>query len=584
MFETIPVGDNPDVKEAGARQNTNTETDRVNISYFMKETARLQPYSKAVVCPAGKDKDGRAAWSHLTFLQLERLADRYAAGLDEAGISHGTRTILMVKPGIEFFGLMLGLFKVGAVPVVVDPGMGIKRMLHCLAESRASAFIGIPIANALRVLFPSYFKTVNVAVTAGKRWFWGGTTLKKIRNRPWKEYTIAETKRDELAMVAFTTGSTGPAKGVQFTHGMMEAQVKSLQSEYNVGRGEVGLHTFPVFALFDCCLGATSIVPDMDPQKPAHVNPKNVIEPILSHGVTYMFGSPALVRRVGKYGKEKGITLPTLKTVLTAGAPVQLKVLENFFSMLDEDSEIHTPYGATEALPVSSMPGSEILSEAADTNPLKSGVCVGRPVKDTEINIINLMDEAIDRWTDELLCPDGKVGEIVVKGPQVSPGYFDRPDEDKDGKIPFNDSVIHRMGDVGWVDNKDRIWVCGRKKHRVTTPDDILYTIPCESVFNLHEKVFRSALIGLGPKENQTPVICVELKRGVFFWERKRIEKELLEMAEADEMTRSIKTILFHRSFPVDIRHNAKIFREQLVLWAEKKLSGKTVASAMEHA
>ena len=573
MFEakSIPA----DYEKKKSESASDEKNNNVNISFFMKETARLQPYTKAVVCPAGKDKDGRAAWSHLTFIQLERLADRYAAGLEQEGITRGTRTILMVKPGIEFFGLMLGLFKVGAVPVVVDPGMGIKRMLHCLSESRASAFIGIPIANALRVFFPAYFRTVKTAVTAGRRWFWGGTTLKKIRNRSWKAYTIADTTRDELAMVAFTTGSTGPAKGVKFTHGMMAAQVKSLRSEYNVGRGEVGLHTFPVFALFDCCLGATSIIPDMDPQKPARVNPPNVIDPVLAHGVTYMFGSPALVRRVGKYGADKGIKLPTLKKVLTAGAPVQLKVLENFFTMLPKGSEIHTPYGATEALPVSSMPGSEILEEACGENPLKRGVCVGRPVTDTQVDIIRITDEPIKRWADAFLVPEGDIGEIVVKGPQVSTGYFDRPDEDISGKISDGDTIIHRMGDVGWKDNKDRIWVCGRKKQRVITAEGTLYTIPCESVFNLHPRVFRSALVGIGPENLKIPVICIELKRGVRFWEKKKIKTELLELAGSSEITASINLILFHRSFPVDIRHNAKIFREQLVLWAEKKINGK---------
>ncbi len=570
MFEAVTIENSGKTKSDHDCSEGKTET--ANISFLMKETSRIQPYSRAVVCPAGKDKDGRPAWSHLTFLQLERLADRYAEGLEEEGITRGTRTILMVKPGIEFFGLMLGLFKVGAVPVVVDPGMGVKRMLHCLAESRASAFIGIPVANALRVIFPSYFKTVTTAVTAGKRWFWGGTTLKKMRNRSWKEYSISATTRDELAMIAFTTGSTGPAKGVQFTHGMMMAQVKSLKSEYNVGRGEVGLHTFPVFALFDCCLGATSIVPDMDPQKPARVNPSSVIDPVGAHGVTYMFGSPALVRRVGSFGAKKGIKLPTLKKVLTAGAPVQLKVLENFFSMLPEGAEIHTPYGATEALPVSTMPGSEILKEAGGENPLSRGVCVGRPVADTLVEIIKISDEPIKNWNTDLVIPDGEIGEIVVQGPQVSAGYFDRPDEDISGKIFDGDSIIHRMGDVGWKDDQNRIWICGRKKQRVIIEDVILYTIPCESVFNLHPKVFRSALIGLGPLNSKMPVICIELKRGIRIWEKKKIKKELLDMAEANKMTESVKTILFHRAFPVDIRHNAKIFREQLVIWAEKKI------------
>ena len=132
----------------------NTETPVVNVASYLKKNAEKQPDKHAVLCPAGRDKNGRLIYDHLTFIQLDQESDCLAFGLENVGIGRGTRTILMVKPGLEFFTIIFALFKIGAVPVVVDPGMGIDRMLGCLAQSRPEAFIGIPLAHVLRTFRP----------------------------------------------------------------------------------------------------------------------------------------------------------------------------------------------------------------------------------------------------------------------------------------------------------------------------------------------------------------------------------------------------------------------------------------------
>lgn len=544
----------------------------VNISSRIRAMAALQPHARAIVWPAGRDRNGRMAYAHLTFAELERTGDAYARGLARAGIGRGVKTIVMVKPGVEFFGIMLGLFRAGAVPVLVDPGMGVKRMLHCLGETRAQAFIGIPVAHALRVLAPRFFTSVRTAVTAGPRLFWGGLALKDVRLDVPASCEIADTRAGDLAMIAFTTGSTGPAKGVEFTWGMMEAQVESLRTAYGVGPGDIGLHTFPAFALFDGCLGATTVIPDMDPTKPARVNPENIIEPILDHGVTYMFGSPALAGRVGRYGRARGIKLPSLKRVITAGAPVSPRVIEDFSAMLGEGGDIYTPYGATEALPIASICGREILEDTRHLSEAGRGNCVGRPVAGMDVRIIGIDDGPIPRWSKGLELPDGAIGEITVCGPQVSARYHNHPDADAKGKIRRGRDIVHRMGDLGWKDSKGRIWMCGRMKHRVKTASGELYSVPCEAVFNTHPAVFRSALVGLGGGEIRRPAICIELKKKAGRATKKKIRGELLQLARAHRLTGEIGIILFHPSFPVDIRHNAKIFREKLAAWAEKKV------------
>ena len=553
-------------------QNINTSSKRVNVASYLASMAAEQPYKMAVVCSAGKDKNGNTAYTHLTFRQLERESDCLAHGLLASGIRRGTRTILMVKPSLEFFALTFALFKVGAVPVVVDPGMGIKRMLNCLKESKASALIGIPPAHILRTLYPKFFKTVKIAVTVGKKWFWSGMTFQDIRRTPWKPFPLAETRGRDMAAILFTTGSTGPAKGVVYTHGIFDAQVRSIRDHFHIQPGEIDLPTFPLFALFDPALGMTAVIPDMDPTRPATVNPEKIIEAVLSHGVTNMFASPALLNRVGRYGRDNRIKLPSLKRVISAGAPALPSILECFSTMLNKETEIFPGYGATEAMPVAAIGSHTVLSETRQLSEKGFGICVGHVVEGVTARIIRISDTAILEWSEDVMLPDGEIGEIAVQGDLVTRSYFRRPKDDSLGKIRDGGLFWHRMGDVGWFDNEKRIWFCGRKSHRVTTEKETLFTIPCEAIFNNHPDVFRSALVGIGEPGSQKPVICIELEKTNTPKSKKEIVEELMILANGNAMTAKIDIFLFHKSFPVDIRHNSKIFREQLAVWAKKKI------------
>jgi acyl-coenzyme A synthetase/AMP-(fatty) acid ligase len=478
----------------------------------------------------------------------------------------------MVRPSLEFFALTFALFKVGAVPVMVDPGMGVRRMLSCLRESEAQALIGVPPAHILRTICPQYFKGVHTAVTVGRRWFWRGLTLKKIRSVPWRPFQIADTTSDEMAAILFTTGTTGPAKGVIYTHGIFDAQIRLIKAQFGISPDEIDLPTFPLFALFDPALGMTAVIPDMDPTRPASVNPERIIEAVVNHGVTNMFASPALLHRVGRFGKQKGIKLPSLKRVISAGAPAAPANIAQFSTMLSDEAEIHTGYGATESMPVSSFGSKDILSETAALSQKGFGVCVGRPIQGLEVRIIKIIDDPIEQWTDLLEVTPGEIGEIIVTGEIVTHGYFQRPRQDALSKIKENGRIWHRMGDLGWQDKKERIWFCGRKNHRVITSEQELYTIPCEAIFNNHPVVFRSALVGVGAPPRQQPIICIELEAENKDDDRELIIRELMDLAREHTITEKMDTFLFHPGFPVDVRHNSKIFREQLAVWAERKL------------
>jgi acyl-CoA synthetase (AMP-forming)/AMP-acid ligase II len=553
-------------------QTKTPDAETINVATHLTRMAREQPYKRAVVYPAGRDKFKRVTYAHLTFLQLEHEVDRLAHGLKKAGITRRTRTVLMVRPSIEFFALIFAVFKTGAVPVVVDPGMGIRRMLSCYKSTRPEAFIGIPLAHVVRTLSPKFFKSVKTWITVGRRWFWGGQTLDQIRRPIWQPFQTENTTRDETAAILFTTGSTGPAKGALYTHGNFDAQLQQIKTHLNMAADEIDLSTFPLFALFYPALGVTAVIPDMDPTRPALVNPERIIESVNNQGITNMFASPALLNRVGGYGKKNDVKLPSLKRVISAGAPVTADNIEQFSAMLSEGAEIHTPYGATESVPIISIKSEEILTETRHLSEKGYGICIGRPINDIDIRLIKISDEPIDTWSDELMVAPGEIGEITVKGALVSREYFEDPRATALAKIEENGEIRHRMGDLGWMDDKGRIWFCGRKSHRVITADSTLFTIPCEAIFNTHPAAFRSALVGIGPRNQQQPIICIELAKAKTGLDKTVLKGELLDLAAANNLTRNIRTVLFHKAFPVDIRHNSKIFREKLAVWAETKL------------
>ena len=537
-----------------------------NIADGLTAMARARPDALAVLAPSGRDASGRARHVHLTFRQLDEWSDLAAAGLAAKGIGDGARTVLMVRPSLAFFALTFGLFKAGAVPVLVDPGLGIKNLGPCLVEAAPSAFIGIPIAQVARRLFGWGKATIRESLTITSSWpqGWPDSPAKgKIKAR----------LPDETAAILFTSGSTGVPKGAVYTHAIFHAQVESLRRTYDIQAGEVDLCTFPLFALFGPALGMTCVVPEMDFTRPGRVDPKKIIESIRDFGVNNLFGSPALIRRVGDHGARHAVKLPSLRRVISAGAPVPASVLETFSTMLGPGVEIFTPYGATESLPVASIGSKTILGETRVKTEAGQGVCVGGSVEGMEAAVIAIDDGPIAQWSDSLRAPPGTIGEIVVRGKVVTGSYFARPEATKLAKIADGDRFWHRMGDVGYLDPQGRIWFCGRKGHRVVTSERTWFTIPVEGVFNTHPLVFRTALVGVGELGRSRPVVCVELaeKLSRKGWERVRLE--LAALAQSNPVTRGLNTFLRHPRFPVDIRHNAKIFREKLAAWATKELA-----------
>ena len=547
-----------------------------NIAAALPRMAAERPDTVAIRCPTGRRADGSVDYGvALTYRELDQRSDRIAAALAGAGIVRGTRTALMVRPSPELFLLMFALFKAGAVPVLIDPGIARRALKQCLDEAAPEAFIGIPLAHAARVLLGWARRSVRIPVTVGRRWFWGGTTLDALLDRHRDaQFAMAPTQPADVAAILFTSGSTGVPKGVTYRHRHFVAQVEMLRSAFGIEAGGVDLPTFPPFALFDPALGLTSVIPDMDPTRPAQADPRRLIDAIRRFDVSQMFGSPALLDTLSRYGEREGVRLPGLRRVLSAGAPVPPAVVARMQAMLPDDAEIWTPYGATECLPVAIIEGRELRATRAATES-GAGTCIGIPVAPNVVRIIAIDDAPLGDWSAVRELAAGEIGEITVAGPSATDEYFNRPQATalakiRESLVDGGERIVHRMGDLGYFDAGGRLWFCGRKTQRVETADGPLYTEQVEPVFNAHPEVKRTALVGLGERSAQRAVLCVELEPGVPESARERIEAELLNLGGRHRHTAAIQTVRFHPGFPVDIRHNAKIGREQLAAWVSR--------------
>jgi len=522
---------------------------------LLAERARSEPDRVALALPRG------TGFRTTTYARLDRRVDAVAAGLVHAGVRPGMRTALLVPPTEDFFALAFALLRLRAVPVLVDPGIGRDKVRGCLAEAAPEAFLGIAKAHLARRLL-GWAPSARVLVTAGRGPALGGRTLRRVeQDGRWRlPFSPPERAAGSPAAILFTSGSTGPPKGVEHGEQQLLAQAGLIRELYGLTADDVLLSTFPPFALFGPLLGLTTVVPRMDATRPADVVPARVRTAAARFGATVMFGSPALLDTVSRAGGS----MPTLRRVISAGAPVPRTVQRRTLALLRPGAQVFTPYGATEALPVASIGSDELLGLP------EGGICVGRPVPGVDVALIRVTDAPIAELTPDLLVEGvDEVGEVLVRGPVVSPAYADRPEATAQAKVRWDGQVAHRMGDLASRDAQGRLWFAGRKAHVVHTPDGPLYSVPCEEVFNLHPGVRRTALVGTGPAGRSTPVLVVELEPGVE--QSAALTQELLARGAAEQRTRTVRRVLYRDRLPVDIRHNSKIDRAALAVWAQEQ-------------
>lgn len=542
-----------------------------NIAAILSQRAAERPGQAAVLDPIGQGF-APIRYRTTTFCDLDDQTDRLAADVLQRGVTPGMKLVLFVPFSTAFIAWTFALLKAGVIVVLIDPGMGRNNIFRCLEEVEPDGFVAIRRVQWIRSLMRRRFPKARFNITVRPH-------ASLMVSQP-SSVNLPATSPHDPAAIIFTSGSTGPPKGVLYEHGMFAAQARLIQDFYGIEPGEIDLPGFPLFGLFNAAMGVTTVIPQMDPTRPARVDPRKILAAIEQQQVTQAFGSPAFWNRVGRYCEEQRVVLPGIKRAMSAGGPVPVHVVHRVSSVLTQPAaDLYTPYGATECLPVASIGARDVLEQTAARTETGAGTCVGRPFPEVEIAIIEATDAPLSSITAARILPAGQIGEIIVRSPAATREYYRRPEGTALAKIPdLSGPAIgrpdfwHRMGDVGYFDEEGRLWFCGRKAHIVHTEQGPMYSVCCEGIFDAHPGVYRSALVGIGPRPAQTPVLVVEPEPQVSKSARDSLVGDLLRLAASQPLTSAVRTVLLHPSLPVDTRHNVKINREELATWATQEI------------
>lgn len=546
-----------------------------NVARHLSSRARYHPEDIAIWA----HQEGKAFYKKYTFKEFNHHVDALCYSLAKRGVKPGQKALVMVRPGVELMLTVFALFRMGVVPVVIDPGMGLINFLKCVRRSKPNVLFGITQALWFRKFFPVCFCSVkqNIKVSAD-------AIDEYVREGEiscaTKHFPVYAASVQDLAAIVFTSGSTGAPKGVHYTHGNFEAQLVSIRNAFDIKPGEIDYPMLPIFSLFNPALGLTTVVPEIDPSRPASADPERIVHGIKEYKVTNSFGSPVLWLKVTDYCEAHNITLPLVRRILLAGVAVPAGLLKRMKKIFP-NAALHTPYGATEVLPITAIESKTILEGTCLKTLQGYGTCVGCSVEGVQVKIIRPCLFPIPALTSDLELPIGEVGEIIVQGPMVTRGYENNPEADALGKIEDASSVHgfwHRMGDSGYLDHQGRLWFCGRKAERIeVAPQQYLYTECVEAIINALPFVQRSALIGLGEAPFQVPALVIQLKREYAAKNRTQQEALVRQLkivcAEYDHM-KIIDRFFFVKTIPVDVRHNAKIHRLKLAKHFTRKIFG----------
>ncbi len=553
--------------------------DIFNLAAIAFDVAQKDPGRLAVVEPDGRDLFGNRKYRRYTYRQLSEEVEAVAPGLREIGIREGTRTVFMAPPSFEACVIALALTRVGALTVLIDPSVGFRNVAERLNRIKPEAFVGVPVAHLGRLFFGWGSRALRKVITVGRPGFPGTYDIRSLRRKAPANPPPPAVRPDDPAAIMYTTGSTGPAKPSLYLHRNYCNVFRTVHQSWRFDLEHevpVDMAVFPAFFSVGLSAGGTVVVPPINfvLQSPATADPKALLEVINDCGVKSLFGSPVLLENMARYSLKHHIKTPTLKRVIGGGAPIFASTIRPLSEMLGAGGDVWSNYGSTEALPSTEMAGQETLAQTWSRTVKGDGMCVGRPLDNIEIRIIRMSDGIIDSIDQTENLPAGETGEIIIRGPHVSPSYYRDAESTRKNKIAdgAGGGVWHRVGDAGYLDAEGRLWYCGRVSQRVKAAQGPLFSLQCEPIFDAHPKVRRSGLVGVPMNGAEVPVICVELKAGSSASDLPGLRAELLAIAAANPVTASIRHVLFHSSLPVDPRHNSKIERPALAKWAAAKI------------
>lgn len=547
--------------------------------------ARADDTSPAVIEPV---PDGVQRTS---FRRLHERVTATAAGLAKLGVVPGDRIALLVPPGADLTVALFAIWRVGAVAVVVDAGLGLPGMRRALRSATpkyliavrpglmAARAMGLRTANiavGLRPVAPADPSSEPEQAEVGAHGLTAGllrvaTTLLEVERRGRGAALPREPGPDDPALIAFTSGATGPAKGVRYDHRQLEAQRDLIAELFAITPADRLVAAFAPFALFGSALGITAAVPRMNVTAPATLTAGALGDAVLAAGATLVFASPAALTNVlataDRVDSAQRAGLAGVRALLSAGAPVPAELLRRV-TQLCPNAVMHTPYGMTECLTV-----ADIDLDGLESAGVGNGVCVGAPVPDITVRVSPL--DGTGAATGALTEQWEVSGEVCVRGANVMAGY-DRLWSV--GAAASRDLGYHRSGDVGHLDQAGRLWIEGRLAHVITTARGPLTPVGIERRVEGEPDVLRAAAVGVGPAGTQVVVVVVEPAAGLVGRGQGLAPSALTERVRAAAGPGvEVAAVLAVRELPVDIRHNSKIDRLRVGRWAARVLAGGRV-------
>ena len=522
-----------------------------NLVDHLRKSAEKIPSLTAVI--SANDEFDKKDFQTLYF-DVKKVASFF----NNKGVKKSDRSLLLVKPGYDLIVCCFALLFIGAIPIIIDPGMGLRVMMKCIAQAKPKSLIGISPAIMCSYFFRKTFESLSTRVTVFKNF---PQSSKLQSTSVDSTFDFSSTREDDLAAVVFTSGSTGRPKGVRYLHKNFNSQIKTLKTEFCLKEGEIDLVTLPIFSLFNPALGVTSVIPAMDPRKPALADPGTLVKTIINHNVTTAFCSPVIGTKISEYCEKHHVALPKVNRLMLAGAPSPPNLIKNL-SKVVENGKIIIPYGATEALPVSCTDHKEVsrLSESIISG---GGSCLGRPIPNTSVLLMPIRNSPLPHEYEENILPIEnalETGEICVSGDIVTDGYDQMPGATRDARFIYNSMEYHRMGDLAYWDEEHILRFLGRKAERVQTKFGTLETERCEPIINNIPGVQRSALIGIGKSPIKEPCLVVEIEDNCKM-SFNSIAKKAIELMADKYPVFKIVRVFGEKSLPVDARHNAKIHR-----------------------
>ncbi|UDQ98808.1 AMP-binding protein [Lentisphaerota bacterium WC36G] len=480
----------------------------------------------------------------ITFRELHEKSATFASAMKKIGLKPKDRVILMIPMSIELYVAMLGLIRMGAVVIFIDPWIKLRQIAAFATFSEAKAFIGIGKSHILRLLDKRLFKLpITVTTTNSFCGFPAKYSYNKIMGNAKADYSIFDCSVEDSALITFTSGSSGLPKGANRTHGFLNAQHKALQSEFSYNDNDVDMPMFPVFALNNLARGITSVIPDIDFKNISNIAVDKIIDQINEFKVTTATASPPFFLQLANSKEVKNMNL---RRILTGGAAIsasELKILRKAW----EISDIQVVYGSTEAEPVAHLTLEERL-EIEEKN--FKGYCIGKPIEKLKTAVIAITKEDV-KWNQSyksLALPQGEVGELIVSGDHVCNSYFKNDEAVKSNKIIDNENQLwHRMGDTGYFDENGYFHLVGRVHSTIFCKSGLVHAQLIEKKVQNFLSV-RTALLAL-PAENgfEKSVLIVTGN------EDYEIKQKLLAISEIDEV------IFITKAFPLDPRHKSKV-------------------------